>query len=401
MKIAILSDFHLGYERFSEDAYKQAEEALNKAAELADMMIIPGDIFDIRNPRIEILAQGINLFRNITKRHWSARVVAYKGNKRLFTDIPIIAIPGTHERRAQNAGNSVELLSLAGLLIDASDSTVEIEKDGEKVAVFSLGGLSEEKVRETLKEINPTPVDGAFNIFQFHQSIYELLPFSNDFIKFEELPKGFDLYIDGHIHSKLESKLFGKPFLIPGSTVLTQLKEAEQEQKGFFIFDTKNKSYNFVKIGSREFIVEKIAIAGKDPQQIQQETEQAIEGILKRSGEKPVIRIVFDGELKHGYRNVDLDMLDILKRYKEKAALEISTSKIEDTATNSEIESLRKGALENISIKDYGLSIFIEQLKKSDYSLKKNPTELFETLSSDQKKDKIIDEIMEELFEKH
>ncbi|MDE1851039.1 MAG: metallophosphoesterase family protein, partial [Candidatus Micrarchaeota archaeon] len=255
MKIAILSDFHLGYDRFVEDAYKQAEEALTKASELADMMILPGDLFDIRNPRLEILAQGVNLFRNVARKKWEARVVAYSGNKKLYTDIPIIAIPGTHERRAQNAGNSVELLSLAGLLIDASDATVEVEKDGEKVAVFSLGGLSEEKVKETLKELNPTPVDGAFNVFQFHQSIYELLPFSNDFIKFDDLPKGFDLYIDGHIHNKVESKVFGKPFLIPGSTVLTQLKDGEQEQKGFFLFDTKTKSYEFIPIESREFFV--------------------------------------------------------------------------------------------------------------------------------------------------
>ena len=150
MKIAILSDFHLGYERFAEDSYKQAEEALYKASEVCDMMIIPGDVFDIRNPRLEVLAQGINLFRNLGKKNWKARVVAYKGSKRLFTDLPIIAIPGTHERRAHNAGNSVELLSLAGLLVDASDSTVEIEKDGERIAVFALGGLSEEKVREAL-----------------------------------------------------------------------------------------------------------------------------------------------------------------------------------------------------------------------------------------------------------
>jgi len=401
MKIAILSDFHLGYERFVEDAYKQAEEALTKASELADMMILPGDLFDIRNPRLEILAQGVNLFRNVARKKWAARVVAYAGNKKLFTDIPIIAIPGTHERRAQNAGNSVELLSLAGLLIDASDAMVEVEKDGEKVAVFSLGGLAEEKVRETLKELNPTPVEGAFNVFQFHQSIYELLPFSNDFIKFDELPQGFDLYIDGHIHSKYEGKVFGKPFLIPGSTVLTQLKEGEQEQKGFFLFDTKTKSYSFIPIESREFFVEKIDVKDKDANQIQTEIEQSIEKILKNSKDKPVIRIVLEGELKHGYKNVDLDMIDILKRYKEKAVLEISKNKIEDTQSQEGIDSLRKGTFENVSIKDYGLSIFIEQLKKSDYSLKKSPTELFEMLSSDQKKDKIISEIIEILFAKN
>ncbi|MDE1827568.1 MAG: metallophosphoesterase family protein [Candidatus Micrarchaeota archaeon] len=400
MKIAILSDFHLGYERFVDDAYRQAEEALTKASELADMMILPGDLFDVRNPRLEILAQGINLFRAVARKNWKARVVAYSGERRLFTDIPIIAIPGTHERRAQSAGNSVELLSLAGLLIDASDATVEVEKDGEKVAVFSLGGLSEEKVRETLKQLNPTPVEGAFNVFQFHQSIYELLPFSNDFIKFDELPKGFDLYVDGHIHSKVEGKVFGKPFLIPGSTVLTQLKDAEQEQKGFFLFDTKANSYSFIPIDSREFFVEKIDVQNKDIRQIQSETEQAVERLLKKSKDKPVIRIVLEGELKKGYKNADLDLVETLKRYKERGVVEVS-NKIDEEDSHEEIESLRSGTLENVSIKDYGLGIFIEQLKKSDYSLGRSPTELFEMLSSDQKKEKIISEIIEMLFVKN
>lgn len=399
MKIAILSDFHLGYERFVEDAYRQAEEAMVKAAELCDMMIIPGDIFDVRNPRLEFLAQGVNLFRAATKKKWEAKVVAYKGEKKIFTDLPIIAIPGTHERRAHNAGNSVELLGLAGLLIDASDATVEIEKDGEKVAVFALGGLAEEKVRESLNELNPTPVPGAFNIFMFHQSIYEILPFSTDFIKYEELPKGYDLYVDGHIHSRIEHTVFGKPFLIPGSTVLTQLKEGEVGQKGFFIFDTKTKKYEFVEIGSREFHVEKVDVDGRDPSEISQDVSNKIEKLIASSSEKPVIRIVLNGELKAGFRNIDLDFLDITKKFAGKATIEIGKGKLEDKQSDLEIDAIRKGAFETMSIRDYGLSIFLEYLKKSTYTLKKNPTEMFDLLSSEEKKEKIISDLIVELFE--
>ena len=51
MRIAILSDFHLGYDRFREDAFRQAQEALVRAASEADALIIPGDIFDNRTPK--------------------------------------------------------------------------------------------------------------------------------------------------------------------------------------------------------------------------------------------------------------------------------------------------------------------------------------------------------------
>jgi DNA repair exonuclease len=73
MKLAIISDFHIGYERFRSDAYNQAEEALSKAAELADAIIIPGDIFDFRTPKPDVIAEGISLFRSIANKPLAAK----------------------------------------------------------------------------------------------------------------------------------------------------------------------------------------------------------------------------------------------------------------------------------------------------------------------------------------
>src|SRR5271163_3084646 len=123
MKIAILSDFHLGYERFREDAYKQAKEALGKAAEMADVIVIPGDIFDNRTPKPDVIAEAINLFRDLSKRQWGAKVVDFVGEGKNYTGVPIIAIPGTHERRAQDAIDPVDLLGLTGLVVDISNAT--------------------------------------------------------------------------------------------------------------------------------------------------------------------------------------------------------------------------------------------------------------------------------------
>ena len=47
---------HIGYERFYDDAYTQAKEALERASELADAIIIPGDVFDRRAPKPEVMA---------------------------------------------------------------------------------------------------------------------------------------------------------------------------------------------------------------------------------------------------------------------------------------------------------------------------------------------------------
>jgi DNA repair exonuclease SbcCD nuclease subunit len=400
MKIAILSDFHLGYERFFEDAYKQAQEALSEACNIADMLIIPGDLFDNRSPKPEVLAQGINLFRNVSSRDWKAKIIKYTGERTIYTNAPILAIPGTHERRSEKSENAVELLSLAGLLANVSEACAIVEKDKEKVAVYGIGGVSEERFNETLKRLDPKPVEGAFNIFIFHQSVYELMPFSKDFIQFNELPEGFDLYIDGHIHNRIESTVHGKPFLIPGSTVLTQLKESELEKKGFFVFDTEKLSYIFHEINSRSFHLIKVIVTGKNPNEIIDYTDRKIKEILDQYNESmPIIKVVLSGNASESFMQSDFDIRSLTKKYEDKAVLDISKD-IEDSGIKLEIDGLRSGSIENISIKDYGMSIFLERLASKGYNLNIKSSELFDILSSEKNKEKVIDKAMEELFKK-
>lgn len=398
MNIAIASDFHLGYERFREDAHKQAEEALEEASKVADAIIIPGDVFDMRAPRPDVLAEAINLFRNLSKKEWKARVTKVEAANKSFTSVPIVAIPGTHERRAQGAENPVNLLGLAGLIVDVSDGYAIIEKGDEKVMVYGIGGVSDERFLETIKKLDPKPLKEGFSIFMFHQSAYELLPFSDDFIHLEELPDGFDLYVNGHIHNRVEKKVHGKPFLIPGSTVLTQLKDAEQEEKGFYVFDTNAGTYSFHKIKSRKLIVVKVSADAKDSEQLSEEIRKSINKSLASEAGKPVVRVEIEGTLDKGMRSIDIDYQSIIKSYEGRAIVEIKKPGIEAIETNTNVDSLRKGSLENMSVKDYGLGIFVEKLKQNKYDLGISPTELFELLSSDASKDKTIKKAIEELF---
>ena len=396
MKIAIASDFHLGYDRFREDAFKQAEQALETAASEADAIIIPGDVFDTRVPRPDVLAEAINLFRNLSKKEWRAKVTDVKAASRAYTSVPVLAIPGTHERRAQGVENPVNLLGLAGLLVDVSDGYAVIEKGNEKVMVFGIGGVSEERFLETIKKLDPKPMSGHFSIFMFHQSAYELLPFSDDFIHLDQLPKGFDLYVNGHIHNRVEKKVHGKNFLIPGSTVLTQLKDGEQEEKGFFIFDTSAGSYSFRKIKSRRFTVAKVNAEGKAADELEAEIRKAVDSALK-PGEVPIIRVEISGAMKKS-RSIDVDFHGIINEYQGKAIVEIAKPGMEAIEANTDVDALRKGSLENMSVKDYGLGIFVEKLKGNKYELGISPTELFDLLSEDGSKDKVIKKALEELF---
>jgi DNA repair exonuclease SbcCD nuclease subunit len=395
MKIAIVSDMHIGYERFSDDAIKQATAAMELANRVADAVILPGDIFDKRAPKPEVIAQAINLFREMSEKRWNARVAEFRSaTSRSFVDVPIVAISGTHERTAAGKDNALNLMGLAGLLVDTSEATTIIEKDGERVAVFGFGGISEERVREQLANLDPKPVDGLFSIFMFHQSVYEILPFSDDFIRYDELPKGFDLYVDGHIHSRIEHTVHGKPFLIPGSTVLTQLKDGEQAAKGFYLFDTQKKSYEFVEIESRPFFVHELEFKAATPKEIRERCEKEIEESCRRH-KNPIVRIRLVGTIAGGFGSADMPLQMLINKYSDRVVLDFDSSKLVDTEVEKGIAEIRSTKEGGSTVKEMGMNMLLSKLKEEKLDTKVRISDLFTVLSADSKKEKVLAEAME------
>ncbi len=395
MKLAIVSDLHIGYERFAEDAFRQAKEALEKASTMADAILIPGDVFDKRAPKPEVIAQAINIFRELSRKEWKARVVEFESkdpSSRMYTTVPIIAIPGTHERTSEGKENVLELLALAGLIVDASEARVIIESGGDKVAVFGLGGISEDRVREVLQRINPTPLPGMFNVFMMHQSTFELLPFDDNVIRFDDLPKGFDLYVDGHIHGRYEGVVHGKKFLIPGSTVLTQLKDGEQGNKGFIVFDTSDSSHRFIEIDSRPFFSVNLEFEDATPKAVLERSDAEIEKVLSSGSDRPILRLHLEGTIASGFTNTDMPLRSLISKYSQKLVLEIDSSKLKSPDAEKEIEQIREGNIGGVSVKELGMGIFISKLKEQKFDEDISASKLFEILSSGNTKEKVLKE---------
>ena len=65
---------------------------------------------------------------------------------------------------------------------------------------------------------------------------------------------------------------------------------AEQEPKGFFLFDTKEKSYEFIEIKSRPFLVRELAFENISPKEMKERCEQEIEEACSRQ-DNPIVRI--------------------------------------------------------------------------------------------------------------
>jgi DNA repair exonuclease SbcCD nuclease subunit len=363
MLVGILSDTHFGFNKFYEDSFKQGKKALETAYSLSDLVIIAGDIFDTRVPKLETLARTIEIFREVGK------------------EKPVFAISGTHERRASDSINPVQLLEKSGLIIDISNNFQTYERNDEKVNIVGLGGVPDEYAKESIEALSPKPQKGCTNIFVFHQTIVDLVP-SNG-ISFSDLPDGFDLYICGHIHKRFVEKRNGKLLIIPGSTVITQLRKEECDEKGIYLYDTLTKNYSFVPIPTRNFVYKEIHLEEADNLKIQKALSETIEKIKneyrnkKSEDEKPIVKIKILGSTKKGLNREDI-IIDI----KDDDFYYFEVENSLDTKTlKEEIEVLRKMHEEKKNAKDLGLEILGEKIKT--YDIKIDINEIFDTLSDE------------------
>jgi len=350
MKIGIVGDNHLGYPRFEEDSYVQAERAMLGAAEKCDLIINAGDIFDTRIPKLETLQKGIGLFSRIKA--------------------PVFAIYGNHERRTKEMTNPVELLLTAGVVKYLHGTDGVFEKNGEKAQVFGIGNIPDRyaktAVESALKRF--VPEEGAFRILVLHQTISDILKteeeeLSLDFL--ENLP--FDLIINGHIHKRME-KLDGK-VLMPGSTVITQLKKDETEPKGYYVYDTKTRKAEFFPIECRAFFHEELEFADASEEDVRKKVREKIEELKKRNA-GAIVLLKVKGTLREGLVSSDiaLEERDYIYIVNELNAVDIKTK----------LDKIRKLRDEKLSVKEIAVAELEKRLEGKITLFR--PSEFFDKL---------------------
>ncbi len=331
MKIAIFSDPHLGYARFESDSYIQAERTILSASENADLILCAGDIFDVKIPKLETLKKAVEIFKKAS--------------------VPVFVIHGNHERRARDMVNPVHLLEASTNIVILHGKSSIFEKNGERVQVLGIGSVPEEYATDAVKKTMETyqKDEGAFRIIMLHQSIKELIPGASEEISLEYLETlPFDLIINGHIHETIV-KLGGR-FLIPGSTVITQLKKDEMAEKGYFLYDTKTRSSEFVPVQSRKFFYEKFEFDDVSQSEIEQQILRRVHEI-KKDYPDAVIAIKIDGKLKPG---LTLDIrIDDQNVYIENRMDQVGLSaKLQEVKTTLEANlSLREIAIRELRAK--------------------------------------------------
>lgn len=349
MKIAAIGDAHLGYPRFYEDSFIQARAAFADADKKADLILFLGDLYDSRVPSLQVLGEAISLFRTIKT--------------------PVFTIHGNHERRSRGALNPVELLEKAGLVKHLHMNSKVFEKEGEKVFVAGIGNVPDDlapRALGKLKECIAPPKD-MFSILLLHQSFGEFV-YGDNLASLNDLEgMGYSLYLNGHVHAH-KVGMEGR-FIIPGSTVLTQLTREEEKPKGYVLYDTIKREHEFVETESRKFILEEMEFGEAAPEFISKSVLEKAEA-LRAAHAEAVIKLKVRGSLKTGFRASDI-------RFPHAKNLYIDNG-MDEASLGRDMEKVRRMREEKLPVRDISERRLREKME-GKVSLFE-PAELFERL---------------------
>ena len=390
MRIAILSDLHFGYgwnTRVEKDSFDNAEEAISNSLD-SDLILIAGDVFDSRTPRTETWAGALRILsKPILTENKGVKLVKTLNkdldeiSRRSLSGIPVLVLHGTHERRPKEQINAIEALEKTGFLIYLHCNGIVFEKDGEKVAVQGMSGVPERYAKQVLDKWNPQPIEDCYNILMLHQSIepYVYSPLEPPSLNLSNLPKGFNLIIDGHIHTHDLTKINDTTLLLPGSTIVTQLKKEESETpKGLYKVEIgKETKFNFVPLeNNRKFFYEEIEL--KPDVTVRDQIEEKITRILTEDFKKlPIIRLKILGKET---TVVDKELREIEKKHTDKAIIYFA-KELESVEMTKKLELLRNLRERKLSVEEMGLQILKKNLEDLKFSSAFDSENMFKLLS--------------------
>jgi len=391
MKISILSDLHFGYSwnsKLENDSFDNAREALKESQD-CDLILIIGDIFDSRIPNTEVWDKALEvLSRPLLSEDKEVKLVKLIGkdikeiSERTLTGIPVVALHGTHERRGRDQVNAIQALEQAGFLIHLHCNGIVFEKDGERVSIQGMSGVPERYAKTILDKWSPKPIEDCYNILMIHQSIdpYVYSPLDPPTLNMTNLPEGFDLIINGHIHNHDKTKIDETDFIIPGSTIITQLKEEEiKVPRGFYKLELQRRKFTFIELKKdRKIFYREINLDGKS---VKEKIGNELEKILKsKFNKKPLIKFKIIGKKVN---LIDKELKDLERKHEKNCILKFQ-KKLESEEIEKKLDFLRKMREEKLSIEEMGIKILRENLDHLKFKEEFDPEDLFKLLSDNQ-----------------
>ncbi len=394
MRIAVIGDMHLGFDHHGprkNDAFINAKEAFDIAiSEKVDLIIQTGDVFHERLPKPEVISPAIQLFNSLQGKIKTPKLVnrVRDGKEALLTQKipPVILIYGNHEKRPHGYINPLHVLHNAGSVHLLEKDSIVVEVGKERIGIHGISSVPELYAKEVVKKWNPKAFPNMKNLFLVHQNFQELLPHQPpEIMSYSDLPTNMDYHILGHIHWAQSDKhpTTNAPVVLPGSTVMTEMKRIESKsKKKILILDIKeNISSRFIELKkSRILHYEVIEVNSQKPSEI---TSKIQEDIIKKieyhSHELlPLLRYSLRGELAEGFIPSDVSFRTLTKKYQEKALVKVDKSRLTSRAVGEKTKLISDLKQNKISIESLGVKILAKKMNIKDATKLNN---LFSALS--------------------
>jgi len=297
MKFSHLADCHLG----SWNSHPELKEfpllAFQRAIDISlekkvDFILIAGDLFDTAIPPIDVIKFAVSQLKKCKN-----------------AGTPVYVIAGSHDF-SPTGKTMISVIEETGLITDLTLKEIETENYLIRGMIGKKGALetSEFKPNELAKLSSNERVERAnnkFKIFAFHSAVKEYSNPHMSSVPLEDLPKGFDYYASGHIHSVLE-KPSPNPnacLIFPGPTFPANFTELEElDHGGFFIINTEKIDSQFkieteyVPIKLCRTLLLGIDATEKAPNELESEIRKKLELKL----ENTIVLLKINGVLKIG-----------------------------------------------------------------------------------------------------
>jgi len=417
VKFAHLADCHLGAWRneiLNQMGYDAFKQAINKILEEeVDFIIISGDLFDISNPKVDVVDLAVKELKKLQDKN-----------------IPVYGIMGSHDFSPSDNSMIRPLIS-AGLFIDVSKGEIVDEKKlklhfiQDSKTKIKLTGLRARKrsleiedykrlIRENLENEN------GIKIFVLHTILSELKP-----IEFKDmesapkslLPQNFAYYAGGHLHKTVPEMLReGDQTLVvdkrnniiyPGSLYPTNFRELEKYQYGGFCIvsgdieiesESVDLKIKFIPIKPREILTLEIDCTNKTVIESLEFIDQKISAV---SAEDKIVTVRITGSLTSG-KTYEIKSNDIAEQIRNGGALDVLINK--NALTSKEYAPIRVAVgktneeIEETLIHEHAEKTSMKKISKKDMENKIHG--ILEVLGTNREEGAQVREYNEELLHK-
>jgi exonuclease SbcD len=416
IKFAHVSDCHLGGWR-KESLNKLGCQAFSRMVEKSieekvDFVVISGDLYDVSNPKVEIVDLAT---KELRKLHDS--------------EIPVYGIMGSHDFSPSNKSMLRPLISAdffrnVSQPIWTEDTTHPLVLkffEDEKTKI-KLTGMRARKKGLELEDYQKLDIEALEResgpkIFLLHTMLNELKP--KDYQNMESgpksiLPKNFLYYAGGHIHRTIPETLREKPCVIkssleldkkviyPGCLAPTNFLELEKQQYGGFCIvsgDSLNGDLEvrYIKLPMKEVKQLYIKANNKTVAEVKDIIDQEI---TRGSFNDKIVVVRIEGGLSSG-KSYDIQANEILEKLKHKGAYEVLVNKTKLTSEVYEKISIDPGETnEQIEMR-----LIHEHAQKTDIlnvpkdKLKQKINQLMTALGREQREGEKVKDYDQEMLE--